>query len=611
MTKKHDTALVKALAGDRISGSAAAAALARADTLGVDPAATICSTFGVSPTVLYARIAHYLGVGFRESAAHLVAPLEEDADLDVLSRLTTARGTIDGRPALFIAPGFSQLGTLKAAIARDPGLADRLCIVPPHALRQALADANADALLDFSVQRLARRFPGANSHLELTPALRIGFVVALYGLMALALFSPLFVQALLLPILTLILTAPSIFRIWAAATANRTSVLDTPDLLGDADLPSYSVLIPLREEAHMVPQIAEAMRRLDYPAEKLEIVFIVESASPDTVAAVREQLEDRRFSLVVVPRRAPFTKPKALNYALPLVTGEHVVVFDAEDVPERQQLRRAATLFARHPGVSCLQAELLINNGARNWITAMFTCEYAGHFAVFLPAIGRARLPMPLGGTSNHFRTRELRAIGAWDAFNVTEDADLGIRLARLGMRCARFAALTSEEAPETVMAWIKQRTRWMKGWVQTFLVHNAHPRQLLADLGWRDFLAFNVFVGGMVLSIALHGLFLIIVVARAGANLIFLGLVDLWTLAQVCILAFGYSGTAAINLIGLSRIGRQDLAPRLFLLPFYWLVGWVAVVNATLELVYKPFHWAKTHHLGLGHLLRSPARRR
>nr|WP_255714097.1 glycosyltransferase [Pelagibacterium xiamenense] len=427
--------------------------------------------------------------------------------------------------------------------------------------------------------------------------------------MALALFSPLIVQALFLPFLTIVLAAPSIFRIWAAATADRIGVLDTPELLDDAALPTYSVLIPLRDEAHMVPQIAEAMRRLDYPAEKLEIVFVVESTSPATVSAVQTELDDQRFSLVVVPRRAPFTKPKALNYALPLVTGDHVVVFDAEDVPERLQLRRAATLFSRHPGISCLQAELLVTNGHHNWLTALFAGEYAGHFAVLLPAIGRTRLPMPLGGTSNHFRTGELKTIGAWDAFNVTEDADLGIRLARLGLRCASFAALTSEEAPETVDAWIKQRTRWMKGWVQTFLVHNAHPRQLLNDLGWRDFLAFNIFVGGMVFSIALHGLFLSAVIGRAAVNLTQYGIVDTWTLVHAGILALGYSGTAAINLIGLARIGRMDLAPWLCLLPVYWLLAWAAVVRATLELVHRPFHWEKTRHLGLGRLLPSPLR--
>lgn len=598
------------LAGsDVCDHQAAVSVLERARALGADPIAVLASTFGLSLATIYRRAAADLGVGYRDAASGALTPLADNANLDVLAELFSARGHIDGRPGLFIAPHFPQLLALKAAIARDKTVAARIFIVPPQALRAALAQANAPGLLDFSVQRLARCFPYGNTHLELTPALRIGFAFALCALLVLAFFAPLIIQAVLLPILTIVLAAPSIFRIWAAATAHKTGVLECETLLEDAALPTYSVLIPLRDEAHMVPQIGEAMRRLDYPAEKLEIMFIVESTSPETVTAARRLLTDPRFSLVVVPRRAPFTKPKALNYALPLVRGHHVVVYDAEDVPDRAQLRRAASLFAADPALACLQAELLITNGDKNWLTAMFTGEYAGHFAVLLPAIARARLPMPLGGTSNHFRTEELKRIGAWDAFNVTEDADLGIRLARLGMRCARFAALTSEEAPETAYAWIKQRTRWMKGWMQTFLVHNAHPRRLLSDLGTRDFFAFNIFVAGMVLSVALHGLFLVAALARAAANLAAHGMIDVWTLTHFGILALGYCGTAAINLIGLGRIGRLDLARYLPFLPAYWLLAWIAVARATWELIYKPFHWEKTRHFGLGRLLVRPAR--
>jgi cellulose synthase/poly-beta-1,6-N-acetylglucosamine synthase-like glycosyltransferase len=242
---------------------------------------------------------------------------------------------------------------------------------------------------------------------------------------------------------------------------------------------------------------------------------VVEEASPRTIAAVQRYLVDARFSLVIVPPRPPHTKPKALNFALPLARGAFVAVFDAEDVPERLQLRKAATIFARHPEIVCLQAHLLVTNGGTNWIARLFAAEYAGHFGVLLPTIARLGLPMPLGGTSNHFVIATLRNAGGWDAFNVTEDADLGIRLARLGHRIETFDSYTSEESTTTVGAWLRQRGRCMKGWMQTLIVHNAFPRRLFADLGWRGVIAFEIMVGGMVLSISIHGFLLIATLAQ------------------------------------------------------------------------------------------------
>ncbi len=329
-------------------------------------------------------------------------------------------------------------------------------------------------------------------------------------------------------------------------------------------------------------------------------MFVVESESPATIEAVEAELGDARFSLVVVPRRPPLTKPKALNFALPVARGELVVVFDAEDVPDRQQLRNAASLFAQRPDIDCLQAELLIANADRSWTAALFASEYAGHFGVLLPAVARAGLPVPLGGTSNHLRRSALVEVGGWDGFNVTEDADLGVRLARFGKRTECFAAWTVEEAPEREKAWLKQRTRWMKGWMQTFIVHNRRPRQFLADIGWRNFLAFQIFVGGMFVSIGMHGIFLVMVLARMIANLVSDGIVDAWTYAHLVTLVLSYMGPVAVSAIGLARVGRSDLAPWLVLMPVYWLMGWVAVARAAFELIVRPFHWDKTAHFGL-----------
>ncbi|WDR02156.1 glycosyltransferase family 2 protein [Devosia algicola] len=329
-------------------------------------------------------------------------------------------------------------------------------------------------------------------------------------------------------------------------------------------LPAYSVLIPLRDEAHMVPQLVAAMAALDYPAERLDIKFVVEADCHTTLEAVEPVLDQPQFSLVVVPEAVPLTKPKALDYALPLARGEYVVVFDAEDTPAPDQLWRAVRHFRDHPAVQCIQAELVIDNAAESWLTSLFAGEYSGLFGVQLPALARWGLPMPLGGTSNHFRVATLRELGGWDPYNVTEDADLGMRLARAGHRVDTLAIGTLEEAPTHLRSWLAQRTRWMKGWMQTFVVHNRRPHLLLRELGWRNFWAFELIVGSMIVAPLLHSAFATIVILSLVLGWSVLGGLDApWHLAYACIFAFGYLVPLVQTCLGLARLGQYRLLAR------------------------------------------------
>jgi cellulose synthase/poly-beta-1,6-N-acetylglucosamine synthase-like glycosyltransferase len=211
----------------------------------------------------------------------------------------------------------------------------------------------------------------------------------------------------------------------------------------------------------------------------------------------------------VVPDLNPRTKPKVLNYVLPLARGEYLVIYDAEDRPERGQLRRAFNAFrSGPPKLATVQARLNIYNADDNWLTLEYTALFDG----LLPALDRLKLPIPLGGTSNHFHVPALKWLMAWDPFNVTEDADLGTRLALNGYRCQVISSTTYEEAPRRFMSWVRQRTRWLKGFVQTWLVHMRSPRALWRELGPRGFLAFQVMVGGTVLSALVHPWFYVLV---------------------------------------------------------------------------------------------------
>jgi glycosyltransferase involved in cell wall biosynthesis len=231
----------------------------------------------------------------------------------------------------------------------------------------------------------------------------------------------------------------------------------------DNELPTYTIVAALYREAASVDGLLRALGRLDYPPEKLDVILAVEADDAETRSAIERRTARLPVSFIVVPPGGPRTKPKALNAALPFARGEFVVIYDAEDRPEPDQLRRAYDAFARD-GVqlACVQARLSIDNTEDGWLTGLFTAEYAAHFDVFLDRLSALRLPLPLGG-----RTHVLRHIGGWDAYNVTEDADLGMRLARLGYRSGMIASTTYEEAPARFAPWLRQRTRWFKGWMR------------------------------------------------------------------------------------------------------------------------------------------------
>jgi len=283
-------------------------------------------------------------------------------------------------------------------------------------------------------------------------------------------------------------------------------------------LPTYSILVALYKEANQVSDLCRHLYLLDWPKDKLDIKLICEADDLETIAAIHDEQLPECFHLVIVPAAYPRTKPKALNYALPLAMGDYLVLYDAEDRPSPGQLREAYTHFlSQSDDVACLQAPLRIHNDNQNWLSAMFAIEYQTLFNGILPVLGRWRVPMPLGGTSNHFKTEILRQVGAWDPYNVTEDADLGVRLFREGYRCETLTLPTYEEAPPHLSAWLKQRTRWIKGWMQTILVHSRNPLRFFKELGAMNFLAFHMLLTTIVISVLIHPIFIALTVHQFG----------------------------------------------------------------------------------------------
>ncbi len=363
--------------------------------------------------------------------------------------------------------------------------------------------------------------------------------------------------------------------------------------------PAYTVLVPLYNESAVAHSIVGALAALDYPPDRIDIMFLTECSDHATRAALQAEPMTAAMRIIIVPDGAPRTKPRALNYGLQLAHGDLVCIFDAEDIPDPQQLKIAATRFhCGGPDLACLQARLSIYNPTATFWTEQFTIEYAALFEAVLPAMDRFRLPLPLAGTSNHFRIQPLLDAGGWDPFNVTEDADLGYRFARLGYRVATILSVTAEEAPQCWRVWRGQRTRWLKGWMQTYLVHMREPKRLWRELGPSGFVAFQVTLGGMVLSALVHpwvylGLAMAVAtgyVSWASDNTIVV------TLMLINVIV-GYVAGIVLAVLALNHRGLSRLATAALLIPVYWLAISFAAYRALIELVQRPHHWEKTPH--------------
>ncbi|MCK9893719.1 glycosyltransferase [Frankia sp. AgB32] len=369
------------------------------------------------------------------------------------------------------------------------------------------------------------------------------------------------------------------------------------------NLPVYTVLIPAYREPEVLPHLLTAIADIEYPPDRLDVILLLEEDDDETYAAALAGDPPDYLRIVRVPYSEPRTKPKACNVGLTLARGDLVTIFDAEDRPDPLQLRQAAIAFREVPAnVVCLQAKLAYFNHDQNLLTSWFTTEYAMWFDQMLPGLVRQDAPIPLGGTSNHFRADVLRDLGGWDPFNVTEDADLGVRLHRRGYRTLVLDSVTLEEANSDAINWLKQRSRWYKGYLQTWLVHSRQPIAICREIGVLGFLRFNLFVGGTPLLAVLNPLLWALTLMWFAGNLpIIERLFPTWLyfIGLVCLLlgnfTFVYCNVVAARATGIGR-----LVPQAVLSPAYWLLMSLAATKALLQLVIAPSYWEKTTH-GLG----------
>ena len=396
------------------------------------------------------------------------------------------------------------------------------------------------------------------------------------------------------------------WRGWRATATLNPSAEDLAALDG-RELPTYTILLPVfREKPQTMGALLQAMAALDYPKQKLQGLLLLEQDDTQTREALAEvearypNLRPKWLRILSIPPGEPRTKPKAMIYSLVYATGDLLTIFDAEDKPEPDQLKKAAWAFQRAgDSVACIQAKLSYYNSRQNLLTRWFTLEYAAWFDLFLPGLHNIQAPIPLGGTSNHFRLPILKDVLSWDPYNVTEDADLGLRFSRAGYRTQMLESTTFEEANSKFGNWLRQRSRWIKGYIQTFLVHTRDPMQLYRELGIVNTGHFVLTVGGLIYTVLVSPIFWSLLVLwllfqPAWIPALFPG--PVYYLAMVS-LAFGNFFFVLLALIGAVGRGQDDLAPYTLVFPVYWLMMSCAAFLAVYELIRRPHYWQKTEH--------------
>lgn len=396
-----------------------------------------------------------------------------------------------------------------------------------------------------------------------------------------------------------------LFKLYLALKGSRYELHETitkeeVKAVNNDSLPVYTILLPVYKEDKLIRKLIWNLRSLDYPRGKLDVKLLIEEDDDKTLNAVRNLDFPANFETIVVPFHMPKTKPKACNYGLFFCKGKYLTIYDAEDVPDSDQLKKVVALFRKLPkDYIVLQGALNYFNKNENLLTRMFTLEYSYWFDYMLPGLQSLDVPIPLGGTSNHFKLDKLIELGGWDPFNVTEDADLGVRVFEKKYKVGVVNSTTLEEANNEPFNWIRQRSRWIKGYMQTTLVHMRNPVRLIGKIGWRGFFGFNFFVGGTLITFLLYPVLLSFFVIYLIFDLQAVRVIFPDWVLYISIFNFVAGNTLMVyvNMLAVFKRRYYELILFAILNPIYWLMHSIAAYKGLWQLIYKPFYWEKTNH--------------
>ena len=487
---------------------------------------------------------------------------------------------------------------------------------------QKIKPEKDESLIGAGITHRGRRFithshlPKEKSAMQTLVPWQKSVLFSAFGLFLIGiLLNPLFTLIFTISILTLIYFLDLIF----SASVLMKSLKNPPEIkikdeeiakLKNEELPIYTILCPLYREANILPQFLAALDLINWPKEKLDVLLLLEEDDHETIEAINKQSLFLRNKvnlpsytrILIVPQSYPKTKPKACNFGLAHAKGEYVVIYDAEDKPDPDQLKKAFVAFSKLPSdVVCLQSKLNYYNSDHNLITRLFTSEYSLWFDLILPGLQSIQTTIPLGGTSNHFKIKALKFLHGWDSFNVTEDCDLGTRLFKAGFKTGILDSVTYEEANSQIISWIKQRSRWIKGYLQTYLVHMRNPVDFYKKHGIHSFI-FQLIVGARMVFVLVNPILWTATFLYFAANSLVGDFIEslyptpIFYIA-VTSLVFGNFLYLYNFMIAVAKRGNWENIKYIFLMPFYWLMASIAAGVAIYQLISKPHYWEKTEH--------------
>lgn len=557
----------------------------------------------------YKTLAEHYNLEFiedRDMIVSLIDPnLVKDLDAQELSTYELIPAKVSGNEVLILTSNPMSFKVWHFAEKYFPGYDVKQVVITDLDLIKALEHFFVDTFIDRAINGLFYITPEYSASIVFSKG-----QVFLMGLLFILLLTGLYLNAsftlsFLIAIVQLIYMASIAFKLIVSIAGSKSELEqfvsdEEVKSLKEEDLPVYTVLVPVYKEPEVIGILIESLKKVDYPQNKLDVILLLEEDDTETLEAAKKLAPPINWRFLRIPNSIPKTKPKACNYGLFFARGKYLTIYDAEDIPEPDQLKKAVIAFKKAgDDYICFQAALNYFNKDENFLTKMFTLEYSYWFDYLLPGLYNLKLPIPLGGTSNHFDVEKLREIGAWDPFNTTEDADLGVRAFGRGYKVGVINSTTYEEANAKVKNWIRQRSRWIKGYMQTFLVHARNPVKLYKTVGLRGLLTFYLLIGGtpfiFLVNPIMWFMFIVWLITRTQAyEPIFSGFLLYISLFN---LLFGNFMGIYLNLIAVFRRKYYDLLPYAFLNPIYWILHSRASYKALYELFTKPFYWQKTQH--------------
>ncbi len=456
-----------------------------------------------------------------------------------------------------------------------------------------------------SVYELLRRDPASSASITFTSPQLI-FIFSVLALIAVGMVLSFKNTSIIINvIISMFFLVAIIFKLFLALVGSRfelhqaVSKDEVRNIVND-ELPAYTILLPVYKEDKLIKKLIWNLQSIDYPREMLDIKLLIEEDDDKTLKAVQNLDFPAVFEVIVVPFHMPKTKPKACNYGLHFSRGKFLTIYDAEDIPDTDQLKKVVALFTKLPEhYICIQSALNYFNRNENFLTRMFTLEYSYWFDYMLPGLDTLDIPIPLGGTSNHFKMDALIELGAWDPFNVTEDADLGVRAYAKGYKVAIINSTTYEEANNEPFNWIRQRSRWIKGYMQTYLVHMRNPVALIRKIGFKGFLGFNFFIGATSATFLVYPLLLTIFICYLVFDFSTIrSLFPDWVLFMAIFnLMVGNILMIYVNMMAVFKRRYFELILFAIANPVYWLLHSAAAYMGLYQLITNPFYWEKTNH--------------